>query len=91
MNKILDKDFRNELYKNLVDIGYSKGEATSIVSVKYREALKLSLIEKMKAQIANIEADSKELALSADDYASALSELEKLQEFFEKKAEKQVS
>ena len=91
MNKILDKDFRNELYKNLVDIGYSKGEATSIVSVKYREALKLSLIEKMKAQIANIEADSKELILRADDYANALSELEKLQEFFEKKAEKQVS
>ena len=91
MNKILDKDFRNELYKNLVDIGYSKGEETSIVSVKYREALKLSLIEKMKAQIANIEADSKELILRADDYANALSELEKLQEFFEKKAEKQVS
>ena len=85
--KILDKEFRNELYKNLCDAGYSKGEATNIVSVKYREALKASLIEKLKAQIVNIEEDKDELIISADEYTFQLAELTKLKEFF-KKAEK---
>ena len=85
--KILDKEFRNELYKNLCDAGYSKGEATNIVSVKYREALKASLIEKLKAQIVNIEEDKDELIISADEYTFQLAELAKLKEFF-KKAEK---
>lgn len=83
--KILDKEFRNELYKNLCDAGYSKGEATNIVSVKYREALKASLIEKLKAQIVNIEEDKNELIISADEYTFQLAELAKLKEFFNKK------
>lgn len=87
MSKILDKDFRNELYKNLCDAGYTKGEATNIVSVKYREGLKTSLIEKLKAQIVNIEEDKDELVISADEYTFQLSELAKLKDFF-KKAEK---
>ena len=87
MSKILDKDFRNELYKNLCDAGYTKGEATDIVSVKYREGLKTSLIEKLKAQIINIEEDKDELVISADEYTFLLSELAKLKDFF-KKAEK---
>ena len=87
MSKILDKDFRNELYKNLCDAGYTKGEATNIVSVKYREGLKTSLIEKLKAQIVNIEEDKDELVMSADEYTFQLSELAKLKDFF-KKAEK---
>ena len=87
MSKILDKDFRNELYKNLCDAGYTKGEATDIVSVKYREGLKTSLIEKLKAQIVNIEEDKDELVISADEYTFLLSELAKLKDFF-KKAEK---
>ena len=85
--KILDKEFRNELYKNLCDAGYTKGEATNIVSVKYREALKTSLIEKLKAQIVSIEEGKDELVISADEYTYSLSELAKLKEFF-KKAEK---
>ena len=64
MNKILDKDFRTELYKNLVEIGYSKVEATSIVSVKYREALKDNIIEKFKAQIEAIDGGKKETILT---------------------------
>ena len=82
--KILDKEFRNELYKNLCDAGYSKGEATNIVSVKYREALKTSLIEKLKAQIVSIEEGKDELVISADEYTYGLSELAKLKEFFKK-------
>ena len=85
MSKILEKEFRNELYKNLCEAGYSKGEATNIVSVKYASALKADLIEKLKAQAANFEADKDELLLSSDEYANCLSELAKLKEFFEKK------
>ena len=80
MGKILDSEFRKELYKNLVEAGYDKKEAQKIVGVKYREGLKVDLIEKMKAQIANIEADNNELILSADEYNNALSELDKLKE-----------
>lgn len=85
MSKILDKDFRNELYKNLCDAGYSKGEATSIVSVKYNDALKISLVEKLRAQADNIENGNKELVLSTDEYSNILAELVKLEEFFAKK------
>ena len=85
MSKILDKDFRNELYKSLCDAGYSKGEATSIVSVKYNDALKTSLVEKLRAQADNIENGNKELVLSTDEYSNILAELVKLEEFFAKK------
>ena len=88
MSKILDKDFRNELYKNLQEAGYSKGEATNIVSVKYSEALKINLVDKLRAQADNIEHGKEELLLSADEYSSILSELAKLKEFFGKKEEK---
>ena len=88
MGKILDKDFRNELYKNLQEAGYSKGEATNIVSIKYREALKINLVDKLRAQADNIEHGKEELLLSADEYSSILSELAKLKEFFDKKEEK---
>ena len=84
MSKILEKEFRNDLYKNLCDAGYSKGEATSIVSVKYREALKTTLVDKLKAQIANIEGDKNEMLINAEELSNGLSELAKLKEFFEK-------
>ena len=40
MSKILESDFRKELYKNLVDAGYTKQEAQKIVGAKYYDALK---------------------------------------------------
>jgi hypothetical protein len=39
MGKILDSDFRKELYKNLVEAGYDKAEAQKIVGVKYYNEL----------------------------------------------------
>ena len=85
MSKILDKDFRNELYKSLQEAGYSKGEATNIVSVKYREALKINLVERLRAQADSIEHGKEELLLSAEEYGNILAELTKLKEFFDKK------
>ena len=35
MSKILENEFRKELYKNLVEAGYEKQEAQKIVGVKY--------------------------------------------------------
>lgn len=88
MSKILDKDFRNELYKSLQEAGYSKGEATNIVSIKYSEALKINLVNKLREQADSIEHGKEELLLSADEYSSILSEWAKLKEFFGKKEEK---
>ena len=84
MSKILDKDFRNDLYKNLCEAGYSKGEATSIVSVKYRSELKDSLIASLKEQIAKIEQDNNEMVINAEELSIGLAELAKLAEFFKK-------
>ena len=85
MSKILEKEFRNELYKNLCEAGYEKQEAQKIVSVKYREALKVMLIDKLKAQITNIENDKEELLITVDELTNGLSELQKLKEFLDKK------
>ena len=38
--KILEAEFRKELYKNLVEAGYNKQEAQKIVGTKYFAALK---------------------------------------------------
>lgn len=38
--KILDAEFRKELYKSLTEAGYDKNEAQEIVGVKYYDALK---------------------------------------------------
>jgi hypothetical protein len=85
MSKILEKEFRNDLYKNLCEAGYEKKESQRIVSVKYHEALKTMLIEKLKAQIVNIEENKEDVVITAEEYANGLSELQKLREFFNKK------
>jgi hypothetical protein len=83
MSKILEKDFRNELYKNLCDAGYSKGEATSIVSVKYSSALKEKVIGHLKQMVDNVENDK--FNISTEELTNDLSELTKIKEFFDKK------
>ena len=83
MSKILEKDFRNELYKNLCDAGYSKGEATSIVSVKYSSALKEKVIGNLKQMVDNVENDK--FNISTEELTNDLSELTKIKEFFDKK------
>ncbi len=57
MEKILESDFRNNLYKSLVDAGYEKKEAQKIVGVKYHGALKTDLVNKLTQFVADIEAD----------------------------------
>ena len=84
MGKILEKEFRNELYKNLCEAGYEKQEAQKIVSVKYRDILKGKLMESLHAQIDSIEDGKNELIVITEALANGLSELTKLNDFFEK-------
>jgi hypothetical protein len=81
MAKILESDFRKELYKNLMDAGYDKVEAQKIVDKKYRGALKESLIEDIKAIEKNISDDKyNDIVIDADKINGTLDELKKLSE-----------
>ena len=81
MSKILNKDFRKELYKNLVDGGYSKEESTKIVSIKYHEELKAKVLNNLQNQIQEIEKNNYSLVINLDEIVNDLSELNKLSDF----------
>ena len=56
MSKILESEFRNGLYKNLVEAGYGKKEAQKIIGTKYHDALKedtKSIVAKLSESIEN--------------------------------------
>ena len=44
--KILDNEFRKDLYKSLVEAGYVKDEAQKIVGTKYFDALRDKVLSK---------------------------------------------
>ena len=81
--KILDSDFRKELYKNLVEAGYEKQEAQKIVGVKYYNALKdkmLTLLSSLSSDINGNQFNS----LSEDfinGYNADIAELQKMSEY----------
>ena len=73
----MDAEFRNGLYKSLVEAGYDKNEAKIIVGKKYYGELKTDLIEKVKVVADSIEKDAfDELPIEAIN--EGLSELKKL-------------
>lgn len=76
--KILDSDFRKELYKNLVAAGYDTAEAQKIVGVKYFEALKADLLAQLRQSADQVADDNFEVNL--EDISSKLGELKKLKE-----------
>ena len=81
--KILDSDFRKELYKNLVEAGYEKQEAQKIVGVKYYNALK----DKMLILLSSLSSDingNQFNPLSEDFinvYNADIAELQKMSEY----------
>ena len=77
--KILDSDFRKELYKNLTEAGYTKAEAQKIVGKKYYEALKEATKESLETLIANVNSDVFDFS-SKETIESNLAELEKLKD-----------
>ena len=81
--KILDGNFRKELYKNLVEIGYEKQEAQKIVGVKYFKALKESLTNMFNMILQNLEHDEIEPLDEplVNDINNSISELKKMSEY----------
>ena len=79
MDKILDSEFRQTLYKDLVDAGYDKKEAQKIVGVKYHASLKSSLKAKLNVLVARVEGeDYDNITFDADKLNGMLSELKKV-------------
>ena len=57
MGKILESEFRKELYKSLTEAGYDKKEAQKIVGVKYFSALKEKAKESVNKLMESIESE----------------------------------
>ena len=84
MEKILDSEFRNGLYKNLVDAGYDKKEAQKIIGVKYHSALKADLKAKFNFLSASVEGESYDnLVINADELNGMIAELKKIKSIIE--------
>ena len=79
MEKILDNEFRQNLYKSLMDAGYEKKEAMKIVGVKYHSALKADLKAKFNLLSASVEEESyDDLVINADELNGMIAELKKV-------------
>lgn len=78
MSKILEAEFRKELYKSLTDAGYDKKEAQKIVGVKYFSALKESAKESVNKLLESIESEKFDFDITA--ITADISELTKLKE-----------
>ena len=78
MDKILDSEFRQTLYKNLVDAGYDKKEAQKIVGVKYHAALKADLVSILRDNLQVIEEESYDITFDGDKLNGMLAELKKV-------------
>ena len=84
--KILDSDFRKELYKNLVEAGYEKQEAQKIVGVKYYNALKDKMLTLLSSLSSDINGNQFN-PLSEDFinvYNADIAELQKMSEYLNK-------
>lgn len=81
--KILDSEFRKELYKNLVEAGYEKQEAQKIVGVKYYNALKDKMLTLLSSLSSDINGNQFN-PLSEDFinvYNADIAELQKMSEY----------
>lgn len=69
MEKIFDKDFRNELFHCLKESGMKDKEVSGIINKRYKEALKNAVIERLKAVIKAIKEDNIEEINSLTEYS----------------------
>lgn len=81
MSKILEGEFRKELYKTLTEAGYEKKEAQAIVGKKYYETLKNVTREFLSNAIAKIDAETFDFSIKDMDIDANLAELTKMKEF----------
>ncbi|MFQ7266196.1 MAG: hypothetical protein ACLRPS_04890 [Paraprevotella clara] len=60
MEKIFDKDFKNELFRCLKESGMKDKEANEIINKRYKEALKETVVERLNTVIKAIKEDNLE-------------------------------
>lgn len=80
MGKILDAEFRKELYKNLVEAGYNKEEAQKIVGTKYYAELHQTVTHDVDLFLNSIVKETFDITLNFEDISSKIEELKKLKE-----------
>jgi uncharacterized protein YpiB (UPF0302 family) len=81
MSKILESEFRKELYKNLTEAGYEKREAQAIVGKKYYEALRGKLKENLSNALDKVEREMYDWTSAELNIDETLAELAKMKEF----------
>ena len=81
MGKILDAEFRKELYKTLTEAGYEKKEAQAIVGKKYYETLKVKLKEDLSNALDKVDREIYDWSIAELNIDETLSELAKMKEF----------
>lgn len=69
MEKIFDKDFRNELFRCLKESGMKDKEVSGIINKRYKEALKKAVIERLNAVAKAIKEDNIEEINSLTEYS----------------------
>ena len=81
MSKILEAEFRKELYKTLTEAGYEKKEAQAIVGKKYYETLRAKLREDLTNALDKVDREMYEWSVAELNIDETLSELAKMKEF----------
>ena len=81
MSKILESEFRKELYKTLTEAGYEKQEAQAIVGKKYYETLKAKLKDDLANALDKVEREIYDWSIADLKVDETLSELTKMKEF----------
>ena len=76
--KILDSEFRKELFKNLVDAGYSKNEAQTIVGKKYFDSLKNDVMSTISSIGDKVNNNDFTVEVNGQELNDKIKELDKL-------------
>ena len=80
MGKILDAEFRKELYKNLVEAGYEKVEAQKIIGQKYYIELHEDVKHEVDVLLNNLVKEDFENTFDCESINKKIEELKKLRE-----------
>ena len=76
--KILNSDFRNGLYKTLIEAGYDKEEAREIVGKKYFVALRENLLSELTNAVKQVTDYNFDFKLDVETINGSLQELGKM-------------
>lgn len=80
MGKILDAEFRKELYKNLIEAGYEKAEAQKIVGKKYYGELHEEVKHDVDAFLNGLVKEEFDTPFDCETITKKVEELKKLKE-----------